>query len=195
MEDYREGERIREYKIEGLIKGKWVELVNGKSVGRKKIDYFEEVEVTAVRLLITRAAAKPLIRSFSTYYVEDFIPFAKDEGLRVWAKPVKVASWNENMFKEDKVQMEIDLSNYINVPGQYTLNVFPESETEFTIDDPALYYEGNRALDEFLVVTGNKININQTAQITDKSNIKVQFFIESDTPTKGRIEFKPALIY
>ena len=99
------------------------------------------------------------------------------------------------MFTEGKVQMEIDLSSHINVPGQYTLKVNPEGETGITIDDPDLFYEGNRALKEFVTVSGNRININQTAQLTDKSNIKVQFFIVSDTPTKGSIVFQPATIY
>ena len=195
MEDYRQGERIREYKIEGLANGNWIELVQGISVGRKKIDYFDDVEVAAVRLLTTQAAAKPLIRSLAVYYVQDFIPYRKEESLRVWARPVEVATWNEDMFKDGKVQVEIDLSAHMNVPGQYTLQVIPEGETELYINEPSLFYQGNRALDEFAVVSGNKININQTAQITDKSKIKIQFFVESDTPIKGRIEFQPALIY
>ena len=135
MEEYREGERIREYKIEGLVNGDWIILVHGISVGRKKIDYFDEVEVSAVRLHITRAAARPLIRSLAVYYVEDFKPVKKGEGLRVWSRPVEVAVWNKDMFTDGKVQMEIDLSNRINVPGQYTLKVVSEDEAELTIDD------------------------------------------------------------
>ena len=195
MEDYREGERIREYVIEGLSRGKWVELIKGSSVGRKKIDYFDEVEVSAVRLNITKAAAKPLIRSLSLYYVDNFIPFETKQSMRVWARPVEVTTWSKDMFKNGKVQVEVELSNNINVPGQYTLLVIPDEETDIKIDNPEIYYQGTRALDEFVVVSENKININQTAQITDKSKIIVKFSIESNIPHNGKVEFQPAVIY
>lgn len=195
MEDYREGERIREYVIEGLSKGEWVELVKGSSVGRKKIDYFDEVEVSSIRLNITKSAAKPLIRSLSVYYIDNFIPFKTKQNMRIWARPVEVATWSKEMFQNDKVQVEVELSNNINVPGQYTLLVIPDEEIDIKIGNPEIYYQGTRALDEFVVVSENKININQTAQITDKSKIIVKFSIESNISHNGKVEFQPAVIY
>lgn len=70
MEDFREGERIREYVVEGCCDGQWRELKQGTSVGRKKIDLFRPVHVSRVRLRVTRAAAEPIIRSFAAVYVE-----------------------------------------------------------------------------------------------------------------------------
>ena len=52
MEDYREGERIREYVLEGLQDGQWKPLQQGTSVGRKKIDRFPPTEVSRVRLSV-----------------------------------------------------------------------------------------------------------------------------------------------
>ena len=43
MEDYRQGHRIREYAIEGLVDGEWKEICSGLSVGRKKIDCFSDI--------------------------------------------------------------------------------------------------------------------------------------------------------
>ena len=70
MEDYREGERIREYVVEGLSEGQWRELKSGTSVGRKKIDLFRPAQVSRVRLRVTKHAAEPLVRSFAAVYVE-----------------------------------------------------------------------------------------------------------------------------
>ena len=70
MEDYREGERIREYVVEGLSEGQWRELKTGTSVGRKKIDLFRPTQVSRVRLRVTKYAAEPLVRSFAAFYVE-----------------------------------------------------------------------------------------------------------------------------
>jgi alpha-L-fucosidase len=69
MEDYREGHRIRGYKVEGFVDGQWRLLASGTAVGRKKIDSFAGVTVTALRLTVTTSVATPLIRSFSAFYV------------------------------------------------------------------------------------------------------------------------------
>jgi alpha-L-fucosidase len=71
MEDYREGERIREYVVEGLVDGQWRELSSGSSVGRKKIDLFDPVRVARLRLRVTKSAAEPMIRSFAAFHIKE----------------------------------------------------------------------------------------------------------------------------
>lgn len=68
MEEYRKGERIREYLLEGFDGSQWLELSKGTSVGRKKIDRFAPVPVQRVRLRVTQSAAEPLIRSLAVFY-------------------------------------------------------------------------------------------------------------------------------
>ena len=121
MEDYREGERIREYRIEGLIKGEWIELTREISVERKKIDYFEPAETEALRLIITKAAARPLIRSFSAFYVDNFTPFQKHK-MHVFARPKVVATWGKEDIIDNKIHLTVNLKGLINVPGQYILS-------------------------------------------------------------------------
>ena len=74
MEDYRQGERIREYVLEGLTDGQWKPLAQGSAVGRMKIDVFPSTTVSKVRLRVTRAAAEPLIRRLAVYRVESPAP-------------------------------------------------------------------------------------------------------------------------
>jgi alpha-L-fucosidase len=69
MEDYRDGERIREYVVEGLGADGWRESSRGTAVGRKKIDRFPPVEVSRVRLRVTRAAAEPRVRRLAVFDV------------------------------------------------------------------------------------------------------------------------------
>jgi hypothetical protein len=40
-----------------------------------------------------------------------------------------------------------------------------------------------------------KININQTAQITVESRIIIKFSIETEFPCEGKVQFRPAPIY
>jgi len=70
MENYREGERIREYILEGFRDGEWKLLQQGTSVCRKKIDRFPPTQVSRVRVRVTRSGAEPLIRSLAAFQVE-----------------------------------------------------------------------------------------------------------------------------
>ena len=70
MEDYGEGERIREYTVEGLSDGQWKKLSEGTSVGRQKIDRFPSAQVSRMRLTVTRFAAEPRLRRVAVFRVE-----------------------------------------------------------------------------------------------------------------------------
>lgn len=63
------GERIRKYKIEAKVDGKWRQVCSGESVGHKRIAKFAPVQATELRLTLTEVAATPDIIIFSAYFV------------------------------------------------------------------------------------------------------------------------------
>lgn len=67
MEDILQGERVREYVIEGLLRGNWKRIAHGTAIGHKKIDRFAPVKVTKVRLRVRNSAATPIIRKLAVY--------------------------------------------------------------------------------------------------------------------------------
>jgi alpha-L-fucosidase len=67
MEDISQGERVQEYVVEGLVNGAWRELSRGSCISHKKIDRFNPVMVTKMRLRVTNALAEPSIRRFAVY--------------------------------------------------------------------------------------------------------------------------------
>jgi alpha-L-fucosidase len=69
MEDIAQGERIRQYVVEGLVGNAWRKLCAGTAVGHKKIDQFDAVQVRQVRLRMIKAAAAPQIRKLAIYNV------------------------------------------------------------------------------------------------------------------------------
>lgn len=69
QEDISNGERVRDYKIEAKVNGKWIELCKGQSVGHKRIEEFSPVKTSKIRLVVTSALAKPIIRNFSIFNV------------------------------------------------------------------------------------------------------------------------------
>ncbi len=54
---------------------------------------------------------------------------------------------------------------------------------------------GNQALDKFVSIDGNKININRTAQVTEESKITVVLKMGCSAKSKGIINFRPGLMY
>lgn len=69
MEQIADGERVREYVIEGMVGGAWKEIARGQSIGHKRIERFDPVEVSRVRLRCVKSVAEPLIRKLAVYHV------------------------------------------------------------------------------------------------------------------------------
>ncbi len=69
MEDIAQGERIRKYKVEGKINGEWKLLAEGESVGHKRIQEFDAVEVSGIRLSVPKAIAPPKIKKLAVYNI------------------------------------------------------------------------------------------------------------------------------
>jgi alpha-L-fucosidase len=67
-EEIAHGERVRAYRVEGLVAGDaWKTLAAGQSIGHKWIHRIEPVEVAGLRLRITESAASPMIRRMAAY--------------------------------------------------------------------------------------------------------------------------------
>ena len=70
MEEIAQGERVREYVVEGLEQsGAWTRLCDGTSIGHKRIQQFDRKVLAAVRLRVTRCVDSPLVRRLAVYHV------------------------------------------------------------------------------------------------------------------------------
>jgi len=101
MEDYREGERIRAYVVEGWIDGQWKELSQGSSVGRMKIDRFRPALVSRLRLRVTQSAAEPRIRRLAAFSVEGMSPGSLTTGRPTTASAFHSAPYVAGMATDD----------------------------------------------------------------------------------------------
>ena len=195
MEDYREGHRIRSYALEGKVNGKWVELCSGQSVGRMKIDYFPEAKVEEVRLRIDKSAGIPLIRSLSAYYVEDF----KEPPLQAvspWANWQIIQDPVIQKLSDGKLEIVVDLSGVIHLPGQYRLRLSTkEANKGLRIKEAEIYYEGRKALQDFVEIRGNEINLNRTAMVTEESSSVLHLVLDQEGRQDPLVEFKPILLH
>ncbi len=67
QEHIAEGQRVERYRIEAFDGRDWKVVARGTTIGYKKLDRFETVTATKVRLVIESAVATPLIQTFGLY--------------------------------------------------------------------------------------------------------------------------------
>ena len=203
MEDYREGERVREYVVEGLSDGQWKELSQGASVGRMKIDRFRPARVSRVRLRVTRSAAEPLIRRLAVFQVEDVSAGsltaasashgAADAGGPGWQS---CGAWTAESFRDGKAILTLDLSRFIPKPGQFEVK-FEQTggQHALRVTRTKLLYEGEEATPGLLtpLAAPNTFNINRTAQVTKETSsvLKVEITADGGADCDGAVWIRP----
>jgi alpha-L-fucosidase len=67
QEDISKGERIRKYSVEALVNGNWQKVCDGISVGHKRIQLFDRVKASSIRLNILQSDEEPIIKNFAAY--------------------------------------------------------------------------------------------------------------------------------
>ena len=67
MEDIKSGERVRAYKLSGMVNGHWEQLATGMSIGHKRIEVIRDGLFSAIRLEVSRSEGTPVIRNFSCF--------------------------------------------------------------------------------------------------------------------------------
>lgn len=69
QEDIAKGQRIRSYRVEGKVDGKWMVLDHGTSVGHKRIARFAPVKADEVRVVVDECSGCPVVSDFSVYHI------------------------------------------------------------------------------------------------------------------------------
>lgn len=187
MEDYRQGERIRRYRVEANIQGRWVSVASGYQVGRKRILVFEPIETDALRLVVEKAAATPLLRSMTAFYVEaedlpDLIAAQKavslvyDPVTDSWTTPgegTRVFEWGADEIENTGISFDVDISHVVTEPGQYEVLFAAEGTEGLQIDDLQVLLEGE--VTEGVLSTiepGCRYNLTRTSAVEDETGGK-----------------------
>jgi alpha-L-fucosidase len=117
QEDTSKGERVRQYRIEALVGGAWRTLVQGSSIGHKRILPIEPVTVDAVRIVATKSARTPFFRSVAVFHTGAAAPAGLTSAPEIWAANL-VGSWHDHEFS-------VDLTKKIDAAKQYRLRFVP----------------------------------------------------------------------
>lgn len=119
QEEIAYGQRIRSYRLEGFTNSGWRLIYSGTSIGNKKIDSFDSLEVTKLRIIITNSLAKPIVKNFAVYNIKEGKSKIKKSSE---SKPIIIGSWNAQTFSGDWKTVKLDLSQYIRSIGQFEIN-------------------------------------------------------------------------
>lgn len=119
QEEVAYGQRVRNYSLEGLTSNGWKLIYNGSSIGAKKIDSFDSIEIIKVRFKVTNYVAQPVIKNFSVYKIKDF---NSDKKNSTEIKPIVIGSWNSQTFSDKWQDLELNLTPYIDFIGQFEVN-------------------------------------------------------------------------
>ncbi len=67
QEDIKKGERVRAYEVEALVDGNWQKVCDGISIGHKRIQLFDKVKASSIRLNIKQTSEEPIIKNFAVF--------------------------------------------------------------------------------------------------------------------------------
>lgn len=71
MEDLNYGERVREYTISGKTNEGWTKICEGTCIGHKRIENFNNINVSEVKIEFDKYSEPPVIRDFSIYKISN----------------------------------------------------------------------------------------------------------------------------
>jgi len=168
--------RIRAYTLEGLDEsGQWKPLVEGISVGQKRIDVFPEAAVKKLRLRITQKVGTPIIRELAAFYAVGVKPLQEKTSAQV-AKPC--GSWPDGA-----TAAKLDLTPHISIPATYLVTLAPAGKVQ--VQSAKLKFNGNEMPAEDVQVNDNKITIRQTQQVMSgaKTELDLTFAPEAQAGT------------
>jgi alpha-L-fucosidase len=125
-EDIREGERVREYALEGyLADGAWRQLCEGTAIGHKKIDRFPPVELSKLRLRVVRAAAEPRIRRLAAFSVWGQ-QMPAESGAELSSVTHTIWRWSRENVQHQPTTVKIPVASFCKDAGVYVLE-FPRT--------------------------------------------------------------------
>lgn len=188
MEDYRQGQRIRQYLIEGYVNHHWKEIANGISVGYKRINVFPPVVLQKVRLRIAQSVGTPLIRKFSLFNNTLYKYVGSNLTQSDTSKWQKCGSWDGRNIQKNEATITFNLTKYIKSPGQYELTFVPtNSYDKMKIVKATIEYGNGNTLQQFLIRKSDyTFEINRTAQVTKESKSQLVVNITLTGPdTRG----------
>jgi len=119
QEDLEKGQRVRHYFVECLINGAWEKILEGSSIGQKRIESFDDKSAEGIRLEIPGSTSVPQIANFAAYHITGTVQ-STEIPVELSAS-YTVGGWTGDTFSNEWKEYEFDLTPYMTKIGQYEL--------------------------------------------------------------------------
>ncbi len=179
QEDSHFGQRVRSFRLEGLVGKEWKTLYAGTSIGHKRIVPFAAHNFEALRLVVTETQGEPRILRFAAFNTGAEVPATWDAATQVWAADA-VGQW-------DGANFEVDLTKKITDATQYRLRFVAESGHVTAIAEVKMLLDGapaphlvrpDPAVSDALILTmtgiGQKVVVSGTITDAKRGTILMQ---------------------
>ncbi len=134
QEEISQGERVREYALEGLADGKWISLGTGVAIGHMRIQPFEPRTLGALRVRCTQAVATPVIRRMAVFATNSAPPKTWNDPVQLWAADA-VGRWSDGT-------VDLDISKKMDAAAQYRLRFVSEEGGPFKVTEAVVVLDG-----------------------------------------------------
>ncbi len=163
----------------------WKIAVTGTTTSSNYSRKFEVVKARYWRLNLIRSNHYPSIHEWQLISPQE---------ISVWEKCFSIGSV---MFNRGKASVEVDISKFINKPGQFLLRFDDLGRSKIDIEHIQVFYDGHAVHEEVLsaIQKGEIYLLNRHAQIVEDSKIvlKVKLKTKKSKEAKMEISIKRAL--
>ncbi|MCK5806700.1 MAG: hypothetical protein KAI66_27975, partial [Lentisphaeria bacterium] len=173
-------DRTRAFRIEcrSRPEDEWQVALVGTTLGGDYHNDFPKVTGRYWRLNILEASTEPSIWEWQLFN-------SQESG--EWRKCVEVGP---DAFQGNTAELEIDLRPFITQPGQFLVRCDNQGDSDCTLEDIKLLYNGREVLEGMLstVKAGELYNINRTAAVVPESRIVLKVRFKTDKLRVGAME-------
>ncbi len=208
-EDFSQGELVRNFRVEGKVKGQWELLAQGRRIGAKRVCLTADTTVEALRLVIEEAEETPMLSMTAFYADAPYLPeirkqmqavslaYDPETGRNtVQGAGQEVCRWSAEDVADHKLCKTVSLSAFIPKAGQYAITILPDSGVKLQIKKITAVLEGIET-DGVLtpLVPDLCYNLTRTAAIQSESeqSTAVSFEAWMENPEGGTVFIKPTL--
>jgi alpha-L-fucosidase len=134
QEEIGQGERVREYALEGLADGKWILLGTGTAIGHTRIQPITPITLDALRFKCTAAVNTPVIRRMALFSTHAARPSTWNDQARLWAADA-AGRWADG-------EVDLDITKKIDAASQYRVRFVPEESGPFEVTNAVVLLDG-----------------------------------------------------
>lgn len=156
----------------------WKVALTGTTMGSDYQKKFEPANGRFWRLHILQANHYPAVLEWRLFNPEESC---------MWHKCGMI---EPNMFERGSAQVEVDVSKYIEQPGQFLLRFENLGESNITVENVQVFYDGHSVHEEVLsqLKEGEFYLLNRHAQIIEDSKIVLKLNLQAQKSNNAKME-------